>query len=581
MEGDRWVLGKKITDIATPPTVAALIGARLERLPSSEQATLERAAVEGKVFHLGSLLALTSDSERARCVESLHSLVRRDLVRPDVSAFLGDEGFRFRHNLIRDAAYARLTKDVRATLHQRHAAWLEATTSARPGEFEEIVGWHLEQAYMFLAQLGVVDDPIRAIGERAGDLLNAGVRRAEERGDYHAQFNLLRRVVVLPAASKVVEGHRQLDLHQAAIRAGEHLGVSRQAVDEALAAASETGDPSLGIRSRATDLFVRAMELAPDVDLEEESDELERALEDVSITAESRCVALRMVAHMRTWQGRSLLAAELGRRALDAARSAGLGSEARRCLELICRCYLMGPIPATQALQELEELGRAPEVNRAVRALIDVMRSYQMLCTGRQDHATAIRDRVEHELREVGQLLDPADLLNLDRNIATEDWTAAAARDREIIEMFEARGRWGNVGTHTANLAATLAESGDEAVVGEASVLIEEAKRLTLPWDRLNLILIAQVGASLAARGGGFDEAERLAHEAIDLASSSDWIDIQGQTWSALAEVFFAADRPLDAEEAAHEAIERYERRGNVESAARTRRFLGRSDVTR
>ncbi len=575
--GDRWALGQEMADIVTPPTVVALLEARLERLSLSERTTLERAAVEGKVFHLGSLLAMSSDPDRARCVESLRSLMRRDLVRPDASAFLGEEGFRFRHNLIRDAAYARLTKDARATLHQRHATWLEATTSARPGEFDEIIGWHLEQAYSCLAQLGGVDDSICAIGERAGDLLAAGARRADERGDYRAELNLLRRVILLPAASLVVGGHRQLDLLQAANRSGEHINVSRQAVNEAFAVATDSRDPSLAIRSRATELFVRAMELTREVDLEEESDKLERELEDGTVTAESQCVALRMVGYMRHWQGREEVAAKLGRRALAIARSANLGSEARSCLELICRTYLMGPTPAAQALHQLEELGNQPEANRAVKTLADLMRSYQMLCGGREGDARAIRDRVELELRELGQLAETSDFLNLDRNLATDDWRAAAARDREIIASFEERGRLGNVGTYCAHLAAVLVESGDGSLLEEATVLIDRAKRLTLPYDRLNLVQIAQVEASLASRINMSADAERHAREAIELATASDWIDLQGETWSTLAEVFFAADRPLEAEDAVHEAIRRFEQRGNVEAVGRSRRLLAGS----
>jgi class 3 adenylate cyclase/tetratricopeptide (TPR) repeat protein/DNA-binding winged helix-turn-helix (wHTH) protein len=573
---DGWVMDEDITAIATPPSVNALLEARLERLPARERATLEYASVEGKIFHLGSMHALVPEAEGLPTVQMLQALVRRDLIRPDVSLFPGDEGFRFRHNLIRDAAYARLPKETRATLHQRHANWLEATAGARATEFEEIVGWHLEQAFILLQQLGPVDEPVRAVGERAGELLTAAARRANDRGDHHAEFILLRRAVALPTDSIVTRAHRELDLSQAADGAGEHLRVSREALNKAMASAAEAGDRSLDVRCSAADLTLRAKEVDPEFDIEAETDKLARRLEDGSIEAHCLCVGLRTVAIVRAWQGREVLGREVAMRALEVARSVGLDSEARNCLDLLRRYYLAGPTPVAEALRELEELETAPEMNRAVKAGVEIMVSYQLLCAGRHGEAKAVRDRIEQEQLELGQIVDAAELLQLDTNLAAEDQTAAVTALRRSIEALEARGRWGNVGTNTFRLAATLAESTEGVALFEASALIEKARRLTLPFDRWNLVYIPLIGASLAARSGSLEEAERLARQAIDVAGSTDWIDFRGETWNKLAEVLFLAGRPDEAEEAAHRAIELFERRGNVENVAWTNRLLAR-----
>jgi hypothetical protein len=74
--------------------------------------------------------------------DGLLALVRRDLIRPEAPSFAGEKAYRFRHVLIRDAAYRSLPKDVRADLHERFAAWLEVTVKDRLREFEEIVGYH-------------------------------------------------------------------------------------------------------------------------------------------------------------------------------------------------------------------------------------------------------------------------------------------------------------------------------------------------------------------------------------------------------------------------------------------------------
>src|SRR5438445_725678 len=109
-----------------PPTIQALLATRLDGLKPIERAVLERASVVGKEFWRGAVAELSPEDERARVSPALLSLVRKELVRPEQSTFLGDDGFRFRHALIRDAAYAAMPKSARADLHERFAAWLEA-----------------------------------------------------------------------------------------------------------------------------------------------------------------------------------------------------------------------------------------------------------------------------------------------------------------------------------------------------------------------------------------------------------------------------------------------------------------------
>ena len=110
-------------EVEVPATLRALLAARLDRLEPAERRVLERGAVEGEVFHRGAVQALTP--EEAQVTPRLAALVRRQLIRSDRTQFAGDDGFRFRHLLIRDAAYDALPKSVRADLHRRYAAWLE------------------------------------------------------------------------------------------------------------------------------------------------------------------------------------------------------------------------------------------------------------------------------------------------------------------------------------------------------------------------------------------------------------------------------------------------------------------------
>jgi hypothetical protein len=80
-------------------------------------------------------------------VDCLPTLVEKDLLKPESTSFAGEEAFRFRHQLLRDAAYASLPKEGRAHSHERFATWLEEKLGERASEYEEMLGYHLEQAH--------------------------------------------------------------------------------------------------------------------------------------------------------------------------------------------------------------------------------------------------------------------------------------------------------------------------------------------------------------------------------------------------------------------------------------------------
>ena len=162
---------------------------------------VERGSVEGRLFHRGAVSALLSERERVDVGAHLLTLVRKELIRPDRAIVPGDDGFRFGHALIRDAAYDEIPKRQRAALHEAYADWLVSRLGdATP---DEIVGYHLEQAYRYGAELGSTD-PV--LGARAAERLGAAGDAAGARGDVVAAANLLGR-----AADLVPEGSRRPD----------------------------------------------------------------------------------------------------------------------------------------------------------------------------------------------------------------------------------------------------------------------------------------------------------------------------------------------------------------------------------
>ena len=184
-------------EVVVPPTLQALLAARLDQLEPAERSVLERGAIEGEIFHRGAVQALAP--AETPVTPNLAALVRKELIRPNRPQFAGEDGFRFRHLLIRDAAYDALPKATRADLHERFASWLEQRGSELV-ELDEIVGYHLEQACRYREELGLpADDELTAAARRR---LTAAGLRANLRQDYGAAVSLLERAAALvPAPS--------------------------------------------------------------------------------------------------------------------------------------------------------------------------------------------------------------------------------------------------------------------------------------------------------------------------------------------------------------------------------------------
>ena len=183
-------MAREQEDVEVPPTLKALLAVRLDQLDEPERRVLERGSIEGELFHRGGVQALAP--EEPQVTARLTALVRRELVRPDRAQLAGDDGFRFRHLLIRDAAYDSLPKSVRAELHERFADWLVSHTELV--ELDEIVGYHLEQAVGYRRELG---KPVEELAERAAERLAASGRRALWREDRRAARALFERALEL------------------------------------------------------------------------------------------------------------------------------------------------------------------------------------------------------------------------------------------------------------------------------------------------------------------------------------------------------------------------------------------------
>ena len=245
----RWRPRGRVDELAVPSSVSALLSARLERLPAAERSVLQRASVMGQVFYEQAIAETAPEALRVHVHPSVVGLVEKGLAQPETSYLADQDAFRFHHALIRDVAYHQMLKRTRADLHESFAGWLEAAAGTRTLEYEEIVGYHLEQSFLTRCELGPTDDAMREVGRRGGDRLAASGRRALARSLVPAAANLLGRAIAL--LERIDGDRRQLLVERAdaLLQLGE-FAAAGEVLDVADALAEQQGD--LRLRAEST-----------------------------------------------------------------------------------------------------------------------------------------------------------------------------------------------------------------------------------------------------------------------------------------------------------------------------------------
>lgn len=159
----RWRAASDLSTIEVPATIEAVLATRLDRLPDRDKPVLASSSVIGREFAQDAVVAVVERDVRPHVPDSLDQLTERELIEVVDEHALG---FRFQHQLIRDTTYYGLLKESRAILHERFARYLDAReeTRDRSIELQEIHGYHLEQAYHYWCELGLVDRHVVDLG---------------------------------------------------------------------------------------------------------------------------------------------------------------------------------------------------------------------------------------------------------------------------------------------------------------------------------------------------------------------------------------------------------------------------------
>ena len=570
-----WTLGELKGALPVPPTIQALIGARLDRLPEEERALLTRVSVEGKVFHREAMRELAPAALAASVDRTLTELIRRDIIRPDRASFGDDEAFRFRHLLIRDAAYRSLPKQTRAQLHERYAGWLEGAAGERVHEFEEIVGYHLEQAYRFLAELGRADDDARILASRASDRLESAGRRALRRSDRAAAAMLLERAVTMASDDTQRRAALLPDLGAALIEAGR-LADADRVLAEATRAAEEAGDECAEARALIQHQVLRLLR-GEATETAGASAVVERVIPVFQAAGDEQglCSALRLDAWHHWIEARAEAAASRWEEAAEHARRGGLEHERIEILGWIASSLFFGPTPVATAIDRCEAI--RSEVGDNLLAVATVLEPLAGLhaMEGRFDEARALLATSNATFGELGLSLHSA----VSHHTAMVELLAGdpAAAERCLRKGYAALDQMGDrnlLSTTAAFLGeALLAQDRDE----EAEHFARVSAELAADDDLLSQAVWRGVQASILARRGELAEAERMARDAVALAERTDFLNHRAEAHVVLGTVLGQKDRSEQARDALAVALSLYERKGNLVAAAQVRAALAPS----
>lgn len=558
-------LARESGRVEIPPTIQALLAARLEQLPTDECELLARAAVEGLVFHRGAVEALLDQASRPALADQLASLQRKQLIHSYRATVPGQSTFRFVHQLLRDTAYERLSLANRAALHERFADWAAEECAA---DLDEIVGWHLEQATRYRRELRLAPTP--GLPERAARHLYRAGTRAGELGDVSAARKLLERALTLAPD----QGSLRLDVSVALVerlieagdlaRADELLSVvERGDVPYPHATLSrlewrlfcEPGDGATAIESMLPSMLA---------EFEDSGDELGLAKTHW------------LLFWVRWRESRAMLAAEQAGLAADHARKAGDIGLWSRTLGWYIATLIFGPRSAAEIAAELDriERGRPGPYLAACLALgrAEVQRRH-----GRFDEAHELVRIALGGFRELGMPVMAATCEQSAAGISLSEGDAAAARaslersDAILAEFHELSMR--------STTLAMLAEAHEQlGAIEEAAATLERAEELSAPADVLNFVITHCVRARLAAASGDMSEAKRWARSAVEHAARSDFVGRQAEAMLVLAHVLFVEGQVEDARAQANCALQLFLTKDDLPGAGAAQRVIDARD---
>jgi class 3 adenylate cyclase/tetratricopeptide (TPR) repeat protein len=559
-------------EVVVPPTIAALLSARLDALSESERAVIEPASVIGVQFAGAAVQELVPDPVRPSVDSHLGTLRVKQLIDPTVVS--GEEdAYRFHHVLVRDATYGSLLKRARATLHERFVAWAERVNAerGRETEFEEILGYHLEQAVRYRRELGPLDDHGRDLARRAATRLSGAGMRALDRSDMPAAANLLQRSVDLLESRDPARLELVPELGEA-LMVLSRFDEAAALLTSALEAAQDLGDRRLAGRIRLRQLTLDLV--GGDTDAAPAVAEAEAVLASLVDLGDHGGAA-------RAWRVLSLIHANAGHYddIADAAEhliEEGIKSGEERLVRQGATGYavasLLGTTPVPEALGTCERILGEVEGDRRAEAIVCGAIAQLRAMQGDFDAARTMYRQEVALLADLGVSRESAStsIESARVEILAGDLATAEAQLRSDDELLAELGERYFRSTVAGMLGRVLLLR-ENPVEAEAFVVLAEA--LSESDDAWSQVLWRSARARLLAASAP-GRALELAQGAVDFAETTADLALRGDAWSDLGEVHLTAGRRDEAVEALTAARALYDLKSDATSAARAARRL-------
>ena len=480
--------------------------------------------------------------------------------------------YRFAHVLVREAAYQGMLKRTRAALHERFVGWADQVNSDRDRavEFEEILGYHLEQAHSNLKELGPLDDHGMELGRRAADRLSSAGRRAFARGDMPAAANLLRRAAMIlperdPSRLELIP-----ELGEALLEVGE-FPWAELFLEEAIDARSDRDE----LAPAVAELFLlrlKAQAGSAERWSERLVEEASRMLEHSDGEGDDAMLATiwRLLAWAHGTSGRYGLATGAAERAMEHARIAQEGRQTRLAAVHYAIAALHGPTPVSEAIERCETIASEAEGDRRTQGLVTSILAALLGMRGDFDRARRLSAEAQALLAELGPTVAGASTSLESSRVETlaGDLPAAELALRRDYEALTELGERYLLSTVAGELARVLYAQGR---LDEAEKCSRHAQELADPDDVASTTLWRTAQAKIMAHKGNRDAALILIGEAVDLLKRTDSVVAQAETLVDLAEVLRLSGRRKEADEVLEGAVELFEAKGNVAAVAALR----------
>jgi tetratricopeptide (TPR) repeat protein len=572
-----WVATTAISELHVPPTIQALLAARLDSLSATERSVIEPASVVGYLFVEPAVAALAPPDVAPRVGTELTTLVQKHFVQRMEE---GDEGqHRFEHVMIRDTAYDAILKRARADLHERFVAWADGVNRDRAVEFEEILGYHLEQAWTYLSELGPLDEHGLAIGAEGSRRLAAAGRRAFVRGDNTAAAALLGRAVALLPVDDP-ERLRLLPEHGEALLMTGEFEAASAVLDEAI----EKGHVAPVPAAHASLVLLLVRLRAGDAEGWEGGgfeQEIASAIEVFEHAGDES--GLAMAWRLRGWEAGAACrfgdCAEAFSRALELAREARDVRQERRAATGYGVAASLGPTNVDDAIARCEWCIEQTAGDRQSEGNLLALLGGLYAMQGAFDHARTLVARGRALLEELGLDVEVAriDLEAWRVEMLSGDLDAAEREARRAYDLLEARGEKYLLSTVAGSLAQTLIER--DGSLEEAELLANRTRELATEADVGTQALWRCVKGRILAARGSFAEAEALVNEGLEVLDATDAVLLQLDAYLDLGKVLSAAGDTAGARAAYDAALRLAELKGGVVAFETIGRRLGALDA--